>query len=73
VLLSHIKHAQALLRKTQIFLMNAQEKEREIECQAITVILDEAEAGALACLQGPIYAYRRPANYPTRETCSQNY
>jgi hypothetical protein len=38
-----------------------------------TVILNEAEAGALACPQSPIYAYRGLVNYPTRETHSQNY
>jgi hypothetical protein len=32
------------------------------------VILDEAEAGALARPQGPIYAYRGPVNYPTKVT-----
>jgi hypothetical protein len=34
--------------------------------QTTAVILDKAEAGALAHLQGPIYVYRGPANYPTK-------
>jgi hypothetical protein len=35
--------------------------------EQLTAILDEAEAGALARPQSPIYVYRGLANYPTRE------
>jgi hypothetical protein len=42
-------------------------KKERLSVKQQAVILEEAEAGALAHLQGPIYVYRGPVNYPTRE------